>query len=149
VTAEADLPLRTENGFFELEFQIDAEIISTLRTIASAPAAGSAEHPTEEVSKEIAEILEDNFFETAAAGAEAATVHAGVAEAVIPLALVGTGENAVSLGGFLEFFFRYGVARIAVRVILHRKLAISRLQLLLRAASLDTQNFVIIAFGLC
>jgi hypothetical protein len=138
VTAEADFPLRTEDGFFELEFQIDAEIISTLRTIAAAPSPGSAEHPAEEVSKEIAEILEDDFFETAAAGAEAATVHAGVTEAVVTLSLVGTREYAISLGSFLEFFFRNGIARIAIGVILHREFAISRLKLLLGAGSLDT-----------
>jgi hypothetical protein len=138
VTAEADFTLRTEDGFFELEFQIHAEIISTLRTIAAAPTAGSAEHPTEEVSKEIAEILEDDFFETAAAGTEAATVHAGVTEAIVTLALVGTREDAIGLGSFLEFFFRNGVAWIAIGVILHREFAISRLQLLLGAGSLDT-----------
>ena len=59
----------------------------------------------------------------------AAELHAGVAEAIVEAALLGVGENRVRLGALLEFLFGELVARIAIRVELHRQLAVRALDL--------------------
>src|SRR5207237_4498805 len=45
-----------------------------------------------------------------------------------------------------KLFFRRRVARVSVRMMLHRELAISSLQLLIGGGTADAQDFVVIAF---
>ena len=69
-----------------------------------------------------------------------------MAIAIIRGALLGIAENSVSLSGLLELFFCLGVAGVAVGVILHGELAISRLEDLLICSTIDAKNFVKVAF---
>src|SRR5262249_18543480 len=77
----------------------------------------------------------------------AALLESGVSEAVIGCALVAILQDLVGLVDFLELDFALGVARIAVRMPLHRKLAECRLQLGLVCVALDFEGFVIAALG--
>ncbi len=54
----------------------------------------------------------------------------GMAVAVVSGALVGVAQHLVGLAGLLELLFRRVVARVAVRMVLERLLAIGALQLL-------------------
>ena len=70
-----------------------------------------------------------------------------MAEAIVGGALIAVGEHAVGLGRFLERLFRRLVARIAVRVVLQRQLAIGTLQLRLGGRLGDAEDFVVVAFA--
>src|SRR5438067_520318 len=70
-----------------------------------------------------------------------------MAEPIVQAALLGVGEDRVGLGGFLELFLRGVVARIAVRVMLHRQLAIGALDLGVGRRPRQFQDFVIIALA--
>ena len=73
-----------------------------------------------------------------------------MSEAVVLRALLFIREHAVSLGRFLELLFRIGVARIFVRVIFHRELAVRLLDLVDARAFREAEHFVVIAFfGRC
>ena len=74
-----------------------------------------------------------------------AFAHAGVAAGIVLAAFGGIAEHRVSLGDLFEPLGGVG-RRIAVRMIFHRQLAISLLDLLRRGASIDTEHFVVITF---
>ncbi len=71
-----------------------------------------------------------------------------MAEAVVEAALLGVGEDRVGLGALLEFLFRpaCGIPLVAVRVVLHRQLAISLLDFFVRGVLRNAQDFVIVSF---
>ena len=62
-------------------------------------------------------------------------------------ALLRVGEHLVGLLGLLEFLLRGLVIRIAVRMMLHRELAIGLLDLLVAGVFRHTQDLVVIALG--
>src|SRR5215469_9502405 len=72
-----------------------------------------------------------------------------MAKLIVTGALLAIDEHAVRFACLFEFFFRLRIPGIAVRVILHRQLAVRALDLLIAGAAFDAQNFVIIAFCLC
>ncbi len=110
--------------------------------------AAATESVTE--AKQIAENLGeiDGARVKAAAKASAHPVDAGVAKTVIVGALLRIAQDRVGLAALLELFFRRGISRIAVRVMLHRHLAVCALDLLIVGGAGDFKNFVVIAFRL-
>ena len=81
------------------------------------------------------------------AAAHAALLESGMAEAVIGGALIAVLEDVVGLVEFFELVLAVGVARIAVRVMLHGELAERGLELDLGAGARDAQDLVIVALG--
>jgi hypothetical protein len=63
-------------------------------------------------------------------------VDAGVTKPIIGRPLIGVVQNLVSFAGLFELFFRIGVIRVSVRVILHGEPAIGLLQLRLRGGAI-------------
>ena len=70
-----------------------------------------------------------------------------MAIAIVGGALVGVAQHLVGLAGLLEAFFSRMVARIAVRMVPERLLAVGTLQLLLVYVTGYAQNLVIICFA--
>jgi len=72
-----------------------------------------------------------------------------VAILVVGRALVGVGQHLVGLFGFLEFGLGVlgCVTLVAVRVMLHRELAISLLDFFFRGVLGDAQDVVKVSFG--
>ena len=106
-------------GLLEPDLHIVAQIGAALaagRAAAAAPAA-HAEHILENIGEGGAEIGAE------AGPAAAALLEGGMAETVIGGALVAVLEHLIGLVDFLELVLALGVARIAVRVMLHRELA--------------------------
>ena len=64
-----------------------------------------------------------------------------MAEAVVEAALLGVGEHRVRLGRFLELLLGRLVARIAIRVVLHRQLAVRALDLAVGRACARRRGF--------
>ena len=67
--------------------------------------------------------------------------------AVVGRALVRIAQHLVGLAGLLELLFRRMIARIAVRMILERQLAIGALQLLVAGIARNAQHLVVICFA--
>src|SRR5262249_140232 len=72
-------------------------------------------------------------------------VHAGVAVRVVGLALVGLAEDLVGFLRLLELLLGVLVVRIAVRVELHRELAIGLLDVVLGRILVHAEDFVVVA----
>jgi hypothetical protein len=69
-----------------------------------------------------------------------------VAVLVVELALAVVAQHLERLGRLLEALLGLLVARVAVRVVLHRHLAVGLLDVRCGCAALDAQNLVIVAF---
>ena len=65
---------------------------------------------------------------------------------VIGAALLVVRKHLVSLFRFFELLFGFWIVRVTVRVMLHRKLAISLFNFFFRSISVDAKYFVIISF---
>lgn len=76
-------------------------------------------------------------------------VHAGVAILVVGGALLCVRKHLVGLFGLFELFFGAlgGIPLIAVRVVLHRQLAISLLDFVLGSVLGNAEDLVIVSFG--
>ena len=120
----ADGRLLAAERVLERDLEVVAQIAAAARPALAAPAAAHefAEHLVEDVGKAAgkAEI---------AGAAPAALLEGGMAETVVGGALLIVLQDVIGLADFLEFLLGVLVPRVAVRVMLHSKLAISRLEL--------------------
>jgi len=157
LTFIAGLQLRDFNFFFDAERRLlepDLHVVtqigttlSILRTRARAPkeclenaAADSA--AAENFTENIERIMKTTAAETRTSRGEG-----GVAETIVGRAFIRVDEDIVSFAELLKFFLGMGVIGIFVRMKLDRELAISALDFLLGNVVLNTENFIIIAFG--
>ncbi len=131
----------------ERDLQVVAQIRAALRAAAPAAAAeeiAEAEHVAEDVA-EVAELREDRRVESGACTGGRA--HARVAEAIVEAALLRVGEDRVGLGALLEFLFGELVARVAVRMELHREPAVRALDFGVARGLGDLEHFVVVALA--
>src|SRR6185503_1924887 len=142
---DLDRRLGAGERLLERDLEVVAQVRSALRSAATAAAA---EHVAE--AEEIAEVAEDVLeagervrIETARAGA----ADAGVAVAVVERPLLRVGDDGVGLRRFLEAFLRRAVARIAIRVVFQRQLAVRTLDLLIGGVAADAEDLVVIALA--
>src|SRR5581483_1177309 len=106
--------------------------------------AAAAEDPSEEVA-EVAEVeaLAGREGEAARpAGAGEASAAVRCAERVVALSLLRVGEDVVGGLHLLEALLRARVARVLVRVVLARELAVRLLDLLRRSVLRDAERLV-------
>src|SRR5678816_3528354 len=68
-------------------------------------------------------------------------------ESVVLRSPLRVAQDGIGLGGFLELFFRFRVAGVAIRMELHRQLAVGALDFLVGSAPGYAQNFVVITPG--
>lgn len=129
-----------------LEFQRDvfAQIGAALNAIAAASSAAKQVAKAEELAEDIAEVLEYGGIETAASGAD--TAQPGMPETIIDGPLFRVGEDGISLAHFLELLFRVGIVRIAVRMVLQRKLPVRAFEFDFRARAGYAQHLVVVTF---
>src|SRR6266404_5421165 len=71
-----------------------------------------------------------------------------MAEAVIRAALFRVSKHRIRLAGLFEFLFSVGIIGIAVRMVLHRKLAVGALDLLVAGPTLHPQHLVVVSLHL-
>ena len=110
---------------------------------AVALAATATEGTAEDRLEDIADIAKIRMR----SAPTAAVLEGSVAEAVISGALLRVLEHIVGGADGLEARFRLGIARIAIRVPLHGKLAIGRFDRRVIRAAINTQQFVKVGFG--
>lgn len=131
-----------EDGFFERESQIFTNIVSAL--CARATTARTKDiAKAKEVSEDVGEILEIRWIESAEASG---ATDAGVAELVIARAFVGVAEHGVGFAALLEALLCVRIVRIAIRMVLHRELAIRTLDLDFGRGATYAEYLVVIPF---
>jgi len=138
-SGDADRRLLAAEGVFQRDFEVVTQIAAAawaglLRTAA----AHRAEHLLEDVGKAAGEPP----AKAEIAGAAAAVLERGVAVAVIGRALLIVLQDVIGFADVLELLLGGVVAGIAVRVILHRELAVSPLQFIGISRFRDTKDLV-------
>lgn len=144
--ANGNFGFRAENRFLELQCDVLAKIGTTLGAAATAASPAAAKEVTkpEEVTKDVAEILEDAGIKALRTSRAA---HSRMSEAVVAGTLFLIGQHGVRLAAFLKFFFRIRIVGVPVGMVLHCEFAVGALDLDLSGRSGDTEDFVVIAFS--
>ena len=70
-----------------------------------------------------------------------------MAETVIGRAIVVIAQHLIGLGDFLEFMLGLGITRIAIRVILHRQLAIGFFEIFGVTVFRHAEKLVVVSFA--
>ena len=73
--------------------------------------------------------------------------HAGMAEPIVEAALLRVGEHGVGFGRLLERLLGLVIPRVAVGMVLQRKLAVRALDLLIRGLALDPEDLVVVTLA--
>ena len=132
----------TENRFFKSQREIFAEVVASLRarTTTTAP-----EHFAEakQVAEDIREVLEVRWIKSTEA---ALTAYTGVTELVVARPFFTIAQDRVRFAALFETLFCVWIVRIAIGMVLHRKLAIRALDLDFGRGASYTENLVIISF---
>ena len=127
----------------QADFHVIAQIGAAPRLLAPASAAkGIAEDRLEDVAD-----VGEAFPSAKSAAAGPALLEGGMAITIIGGTLLRILEAIVSLVDLLEARLALGAARIAVRVELHRQLAIGAFQRRIIGGPLNLEQFVIVDFG--
>ena len=142
-----DLLLTAEGGLLEGQLQLGQHIFAPAGgVLPGALTAAAAEELSEDVPQvpEIPKAAEAPAV-TAAAGGEVG-VYSGKAELVVLGLLVRVGEDLVGLADLLELFLGFLIAGVAVRMVLHRTLAVGLFDILGAGVLADAQHLIVIAF---
>jgi hypothetical protein len=144
MAADGDFLLHAEESFLKFESQIFAEIGAALHSAAAASATAEHIAEAEELTEDVAEVLEHTGIESHALRSCAA--EPGVAIAVVDGSFFGVGKDGVSFADFFEPLLRVRIIGIAVGMVLERKLAVRALEFDVSDRASDAQNLVVIAF---
>ena len=140
---DADFCLGAESGLFQRDFEVVTQVGAPVDVGTSAATPGRAENLVENPTKSVGKASR-----TAAKTAHSRLrVNAGMTELVVGRALLRVGENLVGLFRFFEMFFRFGIVRIAIRVVFHGQFAVGLLNFFVGGVSVDAENVVKIAFS--
>ena len=112
MAANRDFRLSAEEGLFEFQVDILAQVGAALGTGATTRTSAENVSETKEVAENVAEILKDGRVKTHASSA----AYASMTKAIVQRTFFAIGEDRVGLTGFLEFLFRVGIIRIAIRM---------------------------------
>ena len=125
-------------------FQADLHVVAKVRAAPRLRAPGAAEGLAEDGFEDIADIAE---IRTRMAAAAPALREGGMAVAIVGRAFLRILETVVGDADRLELRLALVAARIAVRVMLHRKLAIGGLDRPAIRVARDAEYFVEVDFG--
>ena len=128
-------------GDLEVVAHVGAALAPAGAPTAPAASGGIAEEILEDVRHEVGEVA----AEARPCTARSAIGEGRMAEAVVGRALLAVGEGLVGLVEFLELDLRLVIARVAVRMILHRELAEGGFHLRIGRGLRDAENLVVIA----
>src|SRR5690606_3577419 len=120
--------------------QVQLHDVADVRAAPCAASTTAAEDGPEDVAEDVVHVRRR------AATAAHAVLERGMAMGVVGAALAGIGQDLVGLLALLERGLRGGIARIAVRVVLHRAAAIGLLQLFVAGGAGHAEDFVVVAF---
>ncbi|OSM01948.1 putative glutamate dehydrogenase [Magnetofaba australis IT-1] len=126
-------------------FQGDRHVVAVVvaLTHAAAPAAPARTSAAEDIAEELLEdVAEARRTRSAGVSAARALIQSGVAILIIDRALFAILEDFISGVDLFELRLGLFVIRVAVRVQLHRQLAIGAFDLRVAGVARNTQNFI-------
>ena len=141
---DTDLGVFAACSFFKRDFHRIAEVVPAEHLLAAAIATALlAKH----IAKDVAKGLGKSTVGLGTSGTHV-RVDAGMAVLIVGCALLGVRQHLVGFLGLLEFLLGRlgGITLIAVRVVLHRLLAISLLDFFIRGVLRNAQDFVKVSF---
>ena len=141
----ADRRLLAGEGVLQRYLHVVAEIGAAPGLPPAAPPRPAAHELAEQVVEHVGEAGAE--VEAGGAGAAARAIEGGVTEAVVGRALLLVGEHVVGLGNLLELLLGDLVIRIAVRMVLHRELAIGLLEVVLAGIAGGAEKVVVVGPG--
>ena len=120
----ANLGIGSARSIFKRNLEVVTQVSTTIDIGASASTTATT-------AKDVTENIGERIGESGTAGTTHARlrINAGVAVLVVGGTFLAVGKHLVSLFGFLEHFFRFGIVRVAIRMVLHGHLAIGLLDL--------------------
>ena len=142
---EFDILVDSEDGVFEVDFEVVTQIVSLLRRIGGAASSAASEKAAERIVSAAAASEEavENIERIACAGGSAST-QTVLAVTVVELAFLRVAENLVGLRDLFELFGRFRVVRILVRMIFDGKFAIGPFDFDLFRSPFNPQDFVVV-----
>ena len=121
-------------------FQRDFQVIAQIRTAINV---GMSAACTEYIAKYIAKCVSKSLgTRTGHAG-----IHTGMTVLVVCRTFLRIGKYFVGFFGFLEMVFRFWIIRVAVRMMLHRQLAVGFLDFVFAGVAVNAQHFIVVAFA--
>ena len=135
---DLDLGILAVESFFQADLHVVAKIGAAARLGASAPAEGLAEDRLEDIA---------DIPEIAARMTAAALLERGMAIAIVGRAFLRVLEAVIGDADRLEFRLALAASRIAVRVVLHRELAIGGFDGPPVRIARNAEDFVEVDFG--
>ena len=147
----ADLLLAAVRRLVEGDLQIVTQIRAAQRAGGIRPTARAKEIVENAaaalLAEDLAKDLKGIVKVVAAPGGPTARVKRAVAVLIVGGALLRIAQGLVGFAEFLELFLGGLVARVFVRVMLHRELAVGLLDFILARATRDAEHLVVISFG--
>ena len=143
---EFNILVDSENGVFEVDFEIVAQIVSILRRIGRAASSAASEKAAERIVSAATaseEAVED--IERIAGVGGSASAQTILAVPVVELAFLRVAENLVGLRDLFELFGGFRVVRILVRMILDGKFAVGSFDFDLFRSPFNPQDFVVVS----
>src|SRR5262249_55342095 len=138
-TRDRERLLAAARRLLEGHLELVLQVLAPPHPRPPTTAAPGAEEVPEEVSEDVLEAGAE------VEAAESALLEGCVAEAVVACSPVGIGQNLIGLADLLEALLGLRIARVLVRVILERQLAVGLLQILVAAGPGNAQHLVVVA----
>jgi hypothetical protein len=126
----------------EGDFEVVAQIGTAIDIRTTAATATPAEDLVERCRRKASEKPP-----APAAPMPACGIDTGVTVLVVGRTLLRVGEDLVGFLDFLEVLLGLGIVRIAVRMVLHRQLAVGLLDFFIGCVAIDAENVVKVAFS--
>src|ERR1700683_4618238 len=139
--ANRDLRLLAEDRFFEFDGEVVADR-ATLLDARGTAAAADVEHFAEQIPEDGRDVLGAERI-----AIEARCAEAGVAVTIVGGALLRVAQHLIGLAACLESLLRFGIAGIAIGMMLQGQLAIRGFQLLIGRRAGNAKDFVVIGFN--
>src|SRR5688572_229096 len=138
---DADLRFGAARRLLERKLEVVAQVGAAEHAVA-APASTLPEDLAEDVAERVGKAAK--AFRTAASAKPLRGINAGVAELIVGGALLRIRQDLVRLLRLLEFVLGTLVIRIAIRMVLHRVLAIGLLQVVVGRIAIETEHRVVV-----
>ena len=130
-------------GFLQRDLHIVTQVRPALTAVCIAGTAAAAHHLAKNVFKNVGKPAASGK----ASAATAALLEGGVAKTVISGAFLRVFQRLIGLAQFLELAFGARIALVAVGMVFHGKLAISRFQRRIVGAFGNAERFIKVSFG--
>ena len=152
VFLEFEFLFYTGRDFLQVQFYLYPQVGAAELALTGLATAASKASESAVASEDVAEHGEDIVHrhalssESSKSAGSGCSVHSGMSELIVTGTLVRIAQHFISFGCFLEFFFRFFIPRILVRMILYCFFCVCFFYNIKGGCFVHLQNFVIVSF---